>query len=196
MEKPIGFPVLINLASKLKELLDSLVLEYSRLPDIIRKEHRGIQIHDFFEIESAFESKQAMSQRVELLVDALMTQAKALKCEYERVFSSPWNRHLGARECTEILLKLAEKCPTDKFAFDVLNHTCIKLIFQVTAFEKLSKDIKPEIEKNQLALEKLLRNHQESFRYFIDLIKKETSSYDSRGVKKGSGGNSTLEIKA
>ena len=71
-----------------------------------------------------------------------------------------------------------------------------RLIRSLNKLIDLYRDIKPKIEKNRFIIARLLHHHQESYRFWSELKKENSSNYNSRGTRKNQSTISQLFAKA
>ena len=100
------------------------------------------------------------------------------------------------REALGIFHMWAGAADANDFAHSVLQHLVDGLTKLVADFEKLYFEVKPVIEGNKYLVTTMLKNFQESYRFWQDVSEKVQASYNSQGVQSTAGKASGFAIKA
>ena len=91
---------------------------------------------------------------------------------------------------------LAQAQDSEAFASQVLTHVASGFAKHVTNFLALYIEIKPQIEANKYLVTHMMRNYQESYRFWQEVSEQVAVSYNSHCVQKAAGRNSCFRAKA
>jgi len=188
---------LVEVASKIKEALQSLLSLYGQLPALIDQEHDAISRHDFRAMSELGERKQKASTEIEAMVSEMLLAAERLRAHY----TASLGGDLPAGDSTlsqavAVLDALRGRLEPNDLGGQVVAHILkgIRQLFE--QFQIAKSSTQGQMLLNQRVLQRMLQNYQESYRFWQELAVECQASYDASGAQKGSRVNFTLNIKA
>lgn len=181
----------ITLASELKAEAAALYEAYVQLPLVIEKEHRAIRSRDFPDIENAGAAKAEVCARIEKSFHAMAVAAARIGQHRARLLGGEARCPAALKECVAALEELrAAFLPTPgegALAMGVLTHQIDGLRKLARDFEAKVREVKPLVEANRELVGKLLRDYQDSYRFWQKVSEETISAYNERGVQETSG---------
>lgn len=187
---------IIAIASRLKDHVSGLYKAYLRLPEVIQKEHEAIKTGSLAAVEHTCEEKTKIGEDVEVCFNAMRQASEELKSWRRRLMDVPAKNAVTLRDCVDILDELAEHLITESFSVQVLKHQNQGLRALIHEFETQYKRAQPLIEMNKYLTERMLLNHQESYRFWLSIIEETESAYNAQGMQKAQGRHSAFKVTA
>ncbi|NRA43767.1 MAG: flagellar protein FlgN [Oligoflexales bacterium] len=179
----------LNQHSVLKSVKNELksLEQYAELfLDIFAKEEQAIIHHDINSLEKIGQQK---NQLLLSLQNGITNVAKLCT----QLFHPPLDPPKSFSEMQGYLKSYTSGLTSDSYQLKALSE---HLITRLSVLIETYRDIKPQIEKNRFIIARLLRNHQESYRFWSELKKENSSSYNAKGAKKSPSTISQVFAKA
>jgi len=186
---------IIACASQMKEALTGLVEAFSAMIPAIEKEHHCIKTGDINAIEEACADKTIIGERIEAMHVDLRECAAKIGKYYTMELGRP-AQFLNIQDCLAALDDLHEHFGREGLASDVLAHIATRLRRLTVEFHDAAAKAHPLIEMNKYLVQALLRNYQESYRFWVDVAAETQATYSSKGVQKAQNVGSTLIVRA
>ena len=185
----------IEVASRLKECLAGLQEAYQQMPGVIEREHQAIASREFGLVTTACELKETIGGRIEAHFGSMTLAGERLA----KLVQIQWpgrERPTTLTQYQDAITDLAQAQDPEAFASQVLTHVASGFAKHVTDFLALYIEIKPQIEANKYLVTHMMRNYQESYRFWQEVSEQVAVSYNSHGVQKAAGRNSGFRAKA
>ena len=185
----------IACASQMKEALTGLVEAFAAIVPAIEKEHECIKTGDIRAVEESCADKSVIGERIE----AMHTELKKHSNQIARIYSAEFGKPAqfgNIQDCLEGLSEFQDQCDETDVAGEVLNHLISRLRRLTVEFEDAARKAQPLIEMNKYLVQTLLRNYQESYRFWVDIAAETQSTYSAKGVQKAANVGSTLVVRA
>jgi hypothetical protein len=189
---------LIETASALKQGVEALYDAYGAFPPIIEREHRAIRASDFAEVKSACEAKEAAGAKVEDAFAALIKAGRTLG-ELRQRLSPPdaaAPHPVSLADCVEALGQLSAVVGEESAGGKVLAHLLRGTRELEAAFKGRYREVKPMIDANRTVVSTVLRNLQDSYRFWLEEVEKQALGYNAQGVQSAAGRNSGFKATA
>ena len=186
---------IISCASKMKEALAGLVEAFSAMIPAIEKEHECIKTGDIRAVEEACADKNVIGERIEAMHTELRIATAQIAKYYGMEIGRPVN-FANIQDCLSGLDDLHDQFSQDGVAADVLAHLLTRLRRLTVEFHDAAAKAQPLIEMNKYLIQTLLRNYQESYRFWVDVAAETQATYSAKGVQKASNVGSTLVVRA
>ena len=179
--------------NNLRDTLDSLLVclklldrSVKELPSLLDEEEKAVTLHDISMLEKALIRKKACGEAI--------LEAKKRCQELGHRLGEQTEGADKPESLTDLLHLLEGHKPglRGPLASSVLR-TCHELLVKITG-EFASSHIR--IKRNQFIVSKLLQNHQESYRFWNQLIREKNSRYNEKGTVKDLQNVSQISIKA
>ena len=186
---------IIACASQMKEALAGLVEAFSALVPAIEKEHECIRSGDIRAVEESCADKTVIGERIE----SKHAEMKKCSSQIARIFSAELGRSAqfgNIQDCLEGLTEFQEGCGDGGVAGEVLEHLITRLRRLTVEFQDAAQKAQPLIEMNKYLVQTLLRNYQESYRFWVDVAAETQATYSAKGVQKAANVGSTLIVRA
>lgn len=191
--------LVVETASNLKDALSGLVESFQLILPAIENEHNAIKSGDITIIETACIEKSVISNRIEALHLDLRAATQTIHKQHGAMCERSM-RLESIQDCVAMLEDLSEAIvaasPQDRLTADLLQHLTTRIRRLTVEFEEAAARAKPKIEQNRYVVQTLLRNYQESYRFWVDLAAESQSTYSAKGVQKASNVGSTLVVRA
>lgn len=188
---------LIELVTKTKDLVQSLVDTYRGRPALIVREEKAVRAHDLLALEGLRDEYEAVSAKVESDVRKLKSLFERLADLAARVFAQGQALAPSAKpdvtvptnvsEALELIDRLRAHIETPELASKILSHVALALAALWQEFIKEKAEVERLIHKNHVALEVLVDNYQKSFRFWQEMVDRTVGSYDAKGMKTSHG---------
>jgi len=190
--------LVINDSTELIEnaiMLNDLYLE---LPLIIEAEHEAISGRNFAKIDEIGKSKSEVGDKIDSAFLEHKQHLDSIDRHHFSLFDSRWNGKKGVFSSVEMLKTIESSMSDGELETAVLSRNIEKLDDALTKFRKNFEEIQPELEKNRVVIEKMIKSQQESYRFWTEIAKEESSSYDASGSRKKrtQSHNSLLNVRA
>ena len=185
----------IEVASRLKECLAGLQDAYQQMPGVLEREHQAIAIREFGLVTTACELKEVIGGRIETHFGNMAIAGERLA----KLVETQWPGRARPTTLTnyrDAISDLAEAQGSEAFASQVLTHIATGFAKNVTDFLALYIEIKPQIEANKYLVTHMMRNYQESYRFWQEVSEQVAVSYNAHGIQKAAGRNSGFRAKA
>ena len=192
---------LIEAASDVKRHASTMFDAYVELPAVIGAEHAAIAERDLPRMEAAAEAKAAVCARIEQAFSELHGGAGRLKAVSERISGMAVGKPAALKECVLLLKEvrafLRERAaPGEAIGLGVLDHVVTGLEALSAAFEERMREIKPLVEANRFAVQTLLTNYQDSYRFWQQVSEENILSYSAKGTRETTGRLSGFVVRA
>lgn len=177
--------------SVLKDIADELSnLERcaQAFPEILTQEEEAVIQHDISYLEKVGLAKQEFLDSLKKSLERSAELFASLQQDKElpKSFSEMKNK------LNEFVTLTSESTLHDRGLFQLTN----KIKQSLESLIALYSEIKPKIEKNRFIIARLLHHHQESYRFWSELKKENSSNYNSKGAKKSQSTISQVFAKA
>ena len=185
----------IEVASALTECVNNLREAYAEMPKVIAAEHEAIEAREFGLVTDTCRAKEDLGDRI----DSAFTKFTLVGERFAKLIASQSPdrpRPVTLTQFRDELTELAGSLASHQFAVQVLNHVAKVFAKAVDDFLVVYLDVKPRIEANRYLVTKLMRNYQESYRFWQEVSEQVAVSYNSHGVQKAAGRNSGFRAKA
>lgn len=193
----------IELASQLKESIQTLCKSYQSRPSLIEREEKAIRTHDFSSLLVLRDEYEALNEVVEREVLRLRALGVKLSEKKLAIVSSEQSCEANVpAKVSEILDLLDEICrdlkneAKSQLALNILEHLLsgMKDIWSKFVIEKAAIDAM--IEKNHTVMALLLDNYQKSYQFWYEAVEKCSSSYNARGQQSSGSRLSAFNVRA
>ena len=158
---------------KIKEELSKLDKYSYEFPQVFSKEENAIISHDISSLE------QIGVQKLELQSN-IQNSIKLLTGLCLELFGQEKYAPKSFSEMKERLASYSSKVENQD---QHLSQYSSKLVMKLDQLIESYRDLKPQIEKNRFIITRLLHNHQESYRFWSELKKENSSNYTSKGAR-------------
>lgn len=155
-------------------------------PEIFAKEEKAVIQHDILSLEKVGAKKHELLSGLQESLSNLVYFCSQLS----------ESQNISLSSFTEIKDYLTDFIKQIVAKNQVLVELLSKIIRSLDQLISLYQEIKPKIEKNRFIIARLLHHHQESYRFWSELKKENSSNYNSRGAKKNQSTISQLFAKA
>ena len=185
----------IEVASRLTECINKMRDAYAEMPKVIAAEHEAIEAREFGLVTDSCRVKEELGDRIEGAYTSFTLTGE----KFAKILSShapDKARPVTLTQFRDELMELASSLAPEQFSHQVLNHVAKVFAKAVEEFFTVYLDVKPRIEANRYLVTKLMRNYQESYRFWQEVSEQVAISYNSHGVQKAAGRNSGFRIKA
>ena len=185
----------IEVASRLKECVTTLKDAYALVPGVIARENEAIASREFGLVTDACNAKEEIGDKIEAIFTNLMLTGE----RFGKLCSIQWPekaRPTNLSQFKTALTEIAEALGSDQFSTQVLSHVAQVFSAAVDEFFAVYLDVKPRIEANRYLVTHMMRNYQESYRFWQEVGEQVAVSYNSHGVQKAAGRNSGFRAKA
>jgi hypothetical protein len=167
-----------------------------RLPQVIQDEHDAIKSGNINIVEQTTAEKVKLGESVEACFNLLRSAAEELKTWRRRLLEDDTQSVVTLKDCVATLELLAERLGGEVFGVQVLRHQTQGLKQLVHDFDAQFKRVQPLVEMNKYLTERMLVNHQESYRFWVSVIEETESAYNAQGVQKAQGRHSAFKVTA
>ncbi len=178
--------VLQKLLASTTKTIGDVTQAYEKLIDLFEDEYLAAGSHDINKYEKSAISKVEVS-------DLVLKKTQSFFSEYEQI-ASITRRESSFKSLTQVISFLVE---ITSLVID--NQATIRLLNKnLKAIRRLKSfffEVKPKLEKNRLVLQRLLKNHQESYKFWQWAVATRDSSYDSKGPKVNKTALSQIQVK-
>jgi flagellar biosynthesis/type III secretory pathway chaperone len=146
---------------------------------LIQEEHVAISQHDLLKVEQCCRDKEALLKKIEGLKNLTQTIFYSI--------GSPDRSAYGSSVALQELLALLKQQKHD-YSLNKIELSVQNIRSQYVALQK-------DIKKNKIILEKMIENHQESYRFWLEITQESNSFYTAKGEKGRVALSSQIEIK-
>jgi len=185
----------IACASQMKEALSGLVEAFLAMIPAIEKEHECIKTGDIRAVEEACADKTVIGERIEAMHTELRIGSSRVAKYYESLHGRAAS-FANIQDCLSALEDIQEMLGGDGVANDVLSHLITRLRRLTVEFHDAAEKAQPLIEMNKYLVQTLLRNYQQSYRFWVDVAAETQATYSAKGVQKAQNVGSTLIVRA
>lgn len=195
------FNYLIELSQKLILAVARMRQSYAAFPPLIEEEHAMIRAHTYTDrLSEICNEKTRLADGIAECFEELTQLTQQLfniwgDVDCEGVAAFPGDLTNCVRMLEGIHSAIVER-QTD-LAAGVLSLQITRLQEEVKSFKDLSAVVKPQIEKNKIALTGIVKSYQDSTRVLFDLAEQAQATYSPQGTtSKASEGSSTIFVRA
>lgn len=195
------FNYLIELSQKLILAVARMRRNYAAFPALIEEEHAMIHAHTYTDrLAEICHEKNQLAVDITQCFEELTQLTQQLfniwsDVECEGVAAFPGDLTNCVRMLEGIHNSIVER--QSDLASSVLSVQITRLRDEVQSFKDLSATVKPQIEKNRLALSGIVKSYQDSTRVLFDLAEQAQATYSPQGTtSKSSEGSSTIYVRA
>lgn len=186
----------IELTSAIKDHVTQLSACYQDLLKMIDAEHAAISRSDLQTIEDIVEHKTAIGANIEAEVTAIRQLGVRTATVYEKVFQTPIIAPISITACYDLLKSIRESIQEDTFVVQLFDRVLSNLDNVIKSFKTLREQTEPKIEMNRYLTERLLHQHQESYRFWQSVAQESQATYDAGGSQRSSTTPPVLRVKA
>lgn len=195
------FNYLIELSQKLILAVARMRHSYAAFPELIEEEHAMIRAHTYTErLQEICNQKAKLADEISECFEELTQLTQQLfniwgDVDCEGVAAFPGDLTNCLRMLEGIHAAIVER--QSELASGVLRLQIERLGDELQAFKTLSAEVKPQIERNRLALTGIVKSYQDSTRILFDLAEQAQATYSPQGTtSKPSEGSSTIFVRA
>lgn len=195
------FNYLIELSQKLILAVARMRQSYAAFPELIEEEHSMIRAHTYTErLQEICNQKTKLADEISECFEELTQLTQQLfniwgDVDCEGVAAFPGDLTNCLRMLEGIHAAIVER--QSELASGVLRLQIERLGDELQAFKTLSAEVKPQIERNRLALTGIVKSYQDSTRILFDLAEQAQATYSPQGTtSKPSEGSSTIFVRA
>jgi hypothetical protein len=179
---------LIEVAAQLKDVLQEMARLYTAFCAVINAEHNAILQGDLEQMHAAADQKTTAGDQIEHCFTNL--QGVCRKIGQFQLIDEP------VHTVSDALRALRSARGQDGLAGDVLRHQLDALEESWGTFQQSMSHVKPKLEMNRVVVAKILRNTQESIRFWSDIFADQQAAYDKSGKKPQKSTHKILQVKA
>lgn len=190
---------MIEAVSRLKDEAQTLLTGYVAMVPAIAAEHRAIRSGQFVLIEASRHEKELVGEKIEIAYGNLTQASERLSRAAREFLARDIKRPQNLSECNTLVDEILETLVQgnhEGLGPQVLRHVASGLKKVTEEFFTKYKEIKPLIEANRMLVQTVLRNVQESYRFWTEVSEKIAVSYNKDGVQKAQGRNSGFKATA
>lgn len=195
------FNYLIELSQKLILAVARMRQSYAAFPELIEEEHSMIRAHTYTDrLQEICNEKTRLADEISECFEELTQLTQQLfniwgDVDCEGVAAFPGDLTNCLRMLEGIHGAIVER--QSELASGVLRLQIERLGDELLAFKTLSGEVKPQIERNRLALTGIVKSYQDSTRVLFDLAEQAQATYSPQGTtSKPSEGSSTIFVRA
>jgi hypothetical protein len=183
------------------ESVQTMILLYGHLPDLINAEHEMIRVHTYGErLEGVLAKKTEIGASITSCFEDLQQLAQQLfgiwgeaDCEGQAAYPGDLSN------CVAMLEGITKALATREsgLALNVLTLQAERLKEKVSDFKSSMEKIRPLIELNRTAISQVAENYQTSTRILYEMYEQSQATYTSQGQQaKPTTTQSTIFVKA
>ena len=177
--------------TELQDHLSKLQLLFSELTQLVADEHQAIGESHLPKIEAITSKKIELSENIQKL-------SNQFAIDFDGLLTSIRSQCAISEEERMSVVDLAEYCEGhlgDSYEDKLLKHEMKKVSDLFQELRDLKKKSNPLIEMNQYLVKKLLRHHQETFRFWQGVAAESASIYGEKGTAKQTGSHATIIVR-
>lgn len=195
------FNYLIELTQKLIVAVARMRTGYAAFPQLIAEEHAMIRAHTYTErLVEVCNQKMMLASEISESFEELKHLTQQLftiwgDVDCEGVAAYPGDLSNCVRMLEGIHGAIVER--QSDLSSGVLRLQITRLEEELQIFKAVSAQVKPDIEKNRLALSGVVKSYQDSTRFLFELAEQAQATYSPQGTtSKPAEGSSTIFVRA
>jgi len=193
MFQPAALESVVELASTMRDVVTALYEAFAQMPVMIEQEHEAIRSGKLSNVEQVMAQKVALGEVIEAQHMELKRICDRLSLWCQMNLGS--SRFQNMSQVVDAFDAIVLASPERSLHRQVIAHLAKAIRTRLEQFSAAAKAAKPSLEVNRIVVEKAIRNHQESWRFWQNVAAESSATYNATGVPTPAGNGSILQVR-